>query len=148
MENKLKYPDIRSSIIHCLGDLIDAQRQESWYDKNYKHAFWDSLDYYVFEYLNNMDFEMDPEENVGVSVYDMEEATKIGVLIDSFHDTFEPNMPDDYYVNHQDWPKLMEMTREVLELMKSNNEKYNFAQNLSDYEAEDEAKRIREMREG
>lgn len=140
---KLTIPSARIEIIVSLEALLDQELQKSWYSKTAKHRFWDSLDYYVFEYLNNMDFEMDPEENVGVSVYNMEEAIKIGVLIDFFHDTFEPNMPDDYYVNHKEWPKLMSMTVEVLALMKANNEKYNFEQNLRDYEKEDEAKGYR-----
>jgi hypothetical protein len=129
-------PGVRESIRRCFVDLINPERQKSWFDTNYKHAFWDSLDFYVFDFLMNgagahlLD---EAEDAISITLYNEEEAKVISEYLNFYNDTFEGELPDSYYINHPKWPEVVEGARKILDMMEANNKKYDFAQNSKDW---------------
>ena len=140
MNRILVCPYLRKSIQDYFEILLDKEFQKRWFDSNYKHAFWDSLMYYVFDYLA---FYGD-ESDIGSVFYNKDEADAISEYLEFFNDAFEANMPDSYYINHSKWPKLLEEAKRIIEMIKENNIKYNLENDMKLWEKEMEEKRIRE----
>jgi hypothetical protein len=112
---------VRSSVKSCFATFFDFEFQKNWYDPNYKHAFWDSIDYYIIDYLMpTKGFVDEAHEQIGISLYNEEEADRIQEYLRFFNDNIEGEMPDDYYVNHQDWPQVVEGAREIVAMLEEN----------------------------
>jgi hypothetical protein len=140
MNRILFWPYVRKDIQWHLEQLLDEEEQKKWIDPNYKHAFWDSLCYYVFDYL----FDGPPhlfdeaDKAVGISLYNQEEANTISEYLEFYYDAFEADMPDDYYINHPKWPEITEGARKIITMMEANNKKYDLDQDLKNWDKEQE----------
>jgi hypothetical protein len=131
MKLHLACPYIRSPAKRSFESLIDTEAQKKWLDSNYKHSFWDSLEYYVFDYLLNIEFILDkPHKTIGQSMYDEEEADTISKYLNFYNDSFEAEMPDSYYVNHPKWPAVLEGARRIIKMMEKNNKKYDLERDM------------------
>ena len=133
MSRKLSVPSIRDTIKNTFALLYDQEFQKSWFDSKYKHSFWDSLCYYVFDYLFDRDLADEDYEAIGTCVYDEDEAGILQQYLDWYSDNFKGEMPDDYYVNHPKWPLLIEGAKKIVEMMKENEEKYDFESDLKEF---------------
>ena len=132
---KLELPYVRDGVKHGFEYLLETEFQKNWFSSTAKHRFWDSLQYYVLDYLFNspaclLDKE-EADEAVGVSLYNQEEADIISSYLNFFNDTFEGEMPDSYYVNHPEWPKVIEGAKQILEMIEKNNKKYDLKRDLA-----------------
>ncbi len=137
-------PGVRESVRLCFKDLIDPGRQKSWFGPDHKHRFWDSLLYYVFDFLIDGVHLMDEaDEAIGKTLYNKEEAEVISKYLNFYNDTFEGELPDSYYVNHPRWYEVVDGAREILEMIEANNKKYNFAQDAKDWSEMSEEERIK-----
>jgi len=137
MNRILYWPKVRQSIQSHFEYLLDEEFRKTWFDSSYKHAFWDSLEYYVFDYLLNIPGSLEPHDALGISLYNAEEAKVLEKYFDWYNDTFEGNMPDNYYVNHPEWTRLLEWTREILDMMEVNNKKYDFEAEIKQWDDTD-----------
>ena len=78
MKMHLVCPYVRDPTKFSFEYLIDTEAQKKWFSTTAKHRFWDSLEYYVFDYLLNIEFILDePHKAIGQSMYDEEEAYTI-----------------------------------------------------------------------
>ncbi len=140
----LALPGVRESIRLCFIDLIDPERQKSWFGSDDKHRYWDSLDYYVFDFLIDGVFLLkESKEAIGVTLYNQEEAEAISKYLHFYNDTFEGELPDSYYINHPKWAEVVEGAKKILEMMEANNKKYDFAQNSKDWSEMNDEDRIK-----
>ncbi len=131
MNMKLNRPYVRSPAKRSFENLLNTELQKKWFDPNYKHSFWDSLEYFVFDYLLNIEWILDePEKAIGEYFYDKEEAEIISSYLNFYNDTFEGEMPDNYYVNHPEWPKVIEGAKKIVEMMEKNNKKYDLDKDM------------------
>ena len=131
MSTKLIRPYVRSPAKGSFQHLVDTEAQKKWFDSNYKHSFWDSLEYFAFDYLLNMESILDkPDKAIGEYLYDQEEADTISRYLNFYNDTFEAEMPDSYYVNHPKWPEVVEGARHIIKMMEKNNKKYNLERDM------------------
>lgn len=135
MTRVLVCPYQRDLIIGHLEDLLNDDFRKGWYSKTAKHRFWDSLDMCVFEYLFNsadiLDANYDARAAIGQTLYNVEEAAAFNeYLVDFYYNTFEPEMPDEYYENHPQWQKLLDGARELIIMMERNNKKYNLDRDM------------------
>ena len=81
MNRILICPYLREPIQSHLELLLDKEFQKKWFDPNYKHAFSDSLYYYVFELLfDSIDSDKSDEE-IGRIFYNKEEADTIAKFL-------------------------------------------------------------------
>jgi hypothetical protein len=146
MKLLIRLPGVRESIRRCFELLIDQEIHKSWLDANYKHAFWDSLDYYVFDFLIDGVFLLkESKEAIGVTLYNQEEAEAISKYLHFCNDTFEGELPDSYYVNHPKWPEVVDGARKIVSMMETNNNKYDFAQNAKDWSEMSEKEREKQL---
>ena len=146
MTTRIIFPNLRYDIETSLKRLLDKEEQKGWFDPNCKHAFSDSLYYYVFEFLfDTIDID-EPEEQIGVTLYNKEEADTIAKFLNFYNDTFKADMPDSYYINHPKWSKLLEEAKKIIEIMKENNKEYNLKKDIELWEKEVEERRIKEGR--
>lgn len=149
MNKILTCPYVRGKVLKFLTFLLDEEFRKTWFGTTAKHRFWDSLDFYIFDYLLNssdiLDADWNTERAIGKSLYNTEEADLIKNYLKFYNGTFEGEMPDDYYVNHPQWTYLLEETKRIIELMEKNNEKYNFEQEMDLFYQEEEDKRIAEV---
>lgn len=130
---------VRKSIQRHFESLLDEEFKKTWVDPNYQHAFCDSLEYYVFEFLfDTIDIDK-PEEQIGVTLYNKAEAETIAKYLNFYNDTFEGSMPDSYYLNHPRWYEVIDGAKEIVEMMKDNNQKYNLEQDLDNWDKFQEA---------
>lgn len=139
MNRLLEIPSIRKDIKISFKRLFDFEFQErtNWIDPNYKHSFWDSLYYHVFEFLfDQIGLSGEAEQSIGISLYNKEEADRIDEFLEFFNEIFEGEMPDEYYVNHPLWPKLINDAKALVQMMEENNKKFNFDADVEDYEEE------------
>ena len=139
MNRKLSIPSMRNTIKDTFALLYDQEFQKSWFSTTAKHRFWDSLCYYVFDYLFGRDLADEDYEAIGTCVYDEEEAGILQQYLDWYLDNFKGEMPDDYYVNHPKWPLLIEGAKKIVEMMEANEKKYDLETDLKDYWEEFEA---------
>jgi hypothetical protein len=135
MNRKLLYPMIRNELKGSIGYFYNFEFQKKWYDSSANHKFWDSLDYYIIDYCYN-DFYDDAHEQIGVSLYNAEEADKIQKFLQFFDNTIEGNMTDDYYPNHPKWPKIIEGAKKVVAMLDANEKKYDYEADCRDYASE------------
>lgn len=124
------YP--RKYIKVSLECLIDPEIERKWFDPNYKHAFWDSLDYWVFDYLIDGGLSLidNADQEIGRTLYNKEEADIISQYLTFYNNTFEGELPDSYYINHPRWSEVIEGAKRIVELMERNNIKYNFQNDI------------------
>jgi hypothetical protein len=125
MNTRIIYPGFRNGIRTAFSRFFDEERQKTWFSKTAKHRFWDSLIYYIIEPLDMQDLFDNAEEQIGVTLYNKEEAEIISKYLNFFDNTFEGDMPDSYYVNHEKWPEVIEGAKQIVDLMEKNNKKYN-----------------------
>jgi len=108
-------------------NLLDEEFRKTWFSTTAKHRFWDSLDFYIFDYLiDGAHLYSEAHEAIGISLYNQEEAKEIEKYLHFYQDVFEGELPDTYYVNHPQWPRLLEWTKEIIDMMEVNNIKYDF----------------------
>jgi hypothetical protein len=137
MTRKLLWPYVRQSILGCLQQLTDEEFRKSWFSATAKHRFSDSLDFYIFDYLYNTPrLYSEADEMIGVALYDQDEATTLQKFMEFYHDDFEVDMTDSYYITHPEWKKLLSEAERIIKLMEENNKKYNFAADMEDYNLE------------
>ena len=55
-----------------------------------------------------------------------------------FLDTFEGKMPDAYYINHSQLPKLLYRAKQIVNIMEVNNKKYNFQTDIEQWDREED----------
>ena len=146
MTRKLLFPSEREEAKSCFAYFFDFEFQKGWFDSNYKHAFWDSLNYYALDYLFDGTPHLYDEdyECVGVCIYNKEETDIMFDYLDFFKEHFDAQMPDDYYVNHPKWPEFTRRAQEIVKMMEENEEKYNFKGDLEDYYTELDKERRKE----
>ena len=131
MKMHLVCPYVRDPTKFSFEYLIDTEAQKKWFSTTAKHRFWDSLEYYVFDYLLNIEFILDePHKAIGQRMYDEEEAYTISKYLNFYNDTFKGNLPDSYYVNHPKWPEVVEGARRIVDMMEKNNKKYNLKHDM------------------
>ena len=139
MNRTLVCPYVREVIIGHLEDLLDEKFRKTWFSTTAKHRFWNSLEL-VFDYLLNsydiLDINMKAQSAIGMSLYNKEEADILEEYLNFFNDTFEGEMPDDYYENHSEWPKLLEEARQIIELLEKNNKEYNLERDMELWDKE------------
>ena len=149
MSRTLVCPYFRKDVHDYLLNLLNEEFRKTWFDSNYKHAFWDSLVFYIFEPLFDstdiLDADWKAEGAIGMSLYNKKEADVIENYLKFYNDTFEGEMSDDYYVNHPEWPKLLEGAKQIIDMMEQNNEKYNFQHDMDLFYQEEDDKRILEV---
>ncbi len=140
MNRVLVRPYVRQDVIDSLLNLLNNEFRKKWFSTTAKHRFWDSLDYYIFDYLLNsydiLDINMKAQSAIGESLYNKEEADILEEYLNFFNDTFEGEMPDDYYENHPEWPKLLEGARQIIELLEKNNKEYNLERDMELWDKE------------
>jgi hypothetical protein len=139
MTRKLKWPYVRENIHYSLIRLTDEEFRKSWFSSTAKHRFWDSLNFYIFDYLHDGPPHLynSADEMINVALYDQNEATILLEFLEFYHDNFEVDMPDDYYVNHSEWPKLLSEATAIAQLMEANNQKYDYESDRVDYDLEE-----------
>lgn len=76
------------------------------------------------------------EEDVLVDryFYNKEEFQKVYDWLKFIEDNMEYRQRDLYYLNHPLWGEVVRMAKEAYDLLMANNEKYNFAKNLEEFE--------------
>ena len=143
------WPVVRKSVKGHMATLFDFEFQKGWADTNYKHAFWDSLNYYIFDYLFDGagDLYDGDGQAIGVCLYNKEEERAINDFLDFSKDAFEGKMPDDYYVNHPQWSELLQKAKDIVKMMEENEERFNFKDDLEDYYLELRRERETEVSE-
>lgn len=133
MSRRLEIPSIRDSIKVSFETLCDFEFQKGWYSNTAKHRFWDSLYYYVYEYLSD-NLKDDADDMIGHSLYNEKEHKAVIDCFEFFDAAFEADMPDDYYVNHPQWPKLIEDAKSIVKMMDDNNKKFDLDADFKDFE--------------
>ena len=78
------------------------------------------------------------KEAIGRTLYDQEEAEVISKYLHFYNDTFEGELPDSYYINHPKWTEVVDGAKKILEMMEENNKKYDFAQNMAEWDKMDD----------
>jgi len=135
MNRILFWPKVREQIIGHLEDLLDEKNRKTWFSTTAKHRFWDSLDFYIFDYLiDGVHLYSEAHKGIGISLYNKEEADSIEKYLEFYQDTFEGEMPDSYYINHQEWSRLLRWTRDILDMMEVNNKKYNYENEIKKWD--------------
>lgn len=146
MNRKLLWPYWRKSVKGSIACIYDFEFQKSWYDTDYKHAFFDSLIYHIFEFLYDRVYD-DEEKALGVSLYNREEFDLINNWVSLFDDEFKADQPDSYYPNHPLWPKLIDDAKHIVALMEENEKKYDYAADVKDYDRQQREERIKAIKE-
>ncbi len=148
MNRRLCWPYQRESTKISLERIYDFEFQKNWYSATAKHRFFDSLIYYIFEFLYDNAYE-DAEKTLGLSLYNQEEIDLINNWISFFDDEFKANQPDSYYTNHPLWQKLIDDAKHIVALMEENEKKYDYDADVEDYNLElyeEERKALEDLR--
>lgn len=132
MNRKLCWPYQRESVKGMIARIYDFEFQKNWYSTTAKHRFFDSLIYYIFEFLYDNAYE-DVEKTLGFSLYNQEEIDLINDWISFFDDEFKAKQPDSYYTNHPLWQKLIDDAKHIVALMDENEKKYDYDADVKDY---------------
>lgn len=140
MNRILYWPYVRYSILISFKNLLNEEFRQTWFSDTAKHRFWNSLDYYVFDYLLNapqlLDNDWKAYEVVGITLYNKREAEILSEYLIWYNDTFEGEMPDSYYINHPQWLELLDRAKQILDMMEANNQKYNSQADLDQWDEE------------
>jgi hypothetical protein len=128
----IRGPHLRSEVIGALRQLSDQEYQlTKWADPNYPHAFWDSLLLCIYDTLFDVnEFHQNARKQIGVSLYDEEEADMIGKYCEYFLDLVDERIggdkPDSAYINHPEWSNIVEGAKGIYELMERKNEQFGY----------------------
>jgi len=138
MSRILYWPYVRKAIKDHFEFLLDEEFRQTWFNSTNPHAFWHSLDFYIFDYLYDGPPHLLTEayEKIGICLYNEQEAGVIQQFMQFFLDTFKGEMPDTYYVNHPKWPELLDRAKQILDMMEANNQKYNFQADIEQWDTE------------
>jgi hypothetical protein len=137
IEKELKYPNPRTSVEGALDWLSDLEAQKKeWVSSKAKHRFWDSVYMCSFTPLfEDWQLDLDPYSKIGEFLYDEEEAAAIEsycqFLFELLNERIGGDQPDSAYIDHPEWPKVVEGAKKIFELMKKNDEKYGFNELLN-----------------
>ena len=128
----INLPHIRDSVFCSFRQLADKEMQlREWTTPGYNHYWGCMLHYDIFE-----DFDMagmyNPESknyslvNIFYSTEEVEQAYAFGQFFDALITEIGEEKNDEAYLNHPQWPKVWSWSKEIYDIMESNNKKYKF----------------------
>lgn len=137
MKKKLTYPNLRQRIMPYICELADLQYQkENWLSPK---AFHLSFDWFVDVFFNDLNLDSEVYHLINDALYDEQEAEKLKVtaaLLSNILDDLDYSTVDTEfinYLNHPKWSEVVAKAQELYNLMKTNDVKYGFEEQLKSF---------------
>lgn len=132
---------MRFLIVHTFEHLSDFEKQQTeWIKGKSEKSYWDSLCYYVLEEMySGFDLDIYDPNKVGSIFYNIEEAEKVYIFCKWFDDLLDSidlsgnGKPNSAYLDHPEWPKVIEGAKEILAMLEENQKKYNIDDNDDEF---------------